>query len=160
VSVKTARHRARQNWIDWGFVAFLLVLCALLTALQYRWTGEVSRAETARLRAALAGQAQSLANALNNPARAGSVTGMMLELKLNLSDSLADEARARGLLEPPAIERMLRDELRRSRVEQLFTATGRWAAQELPALSEAEVEQEIQAARARRRGLGAKGVAT
>jgi hypothetical protein len=65
VSVKTARHRARQNWIDWGFVAFLLVLCAVLTALQYRWTGEVSRAETARLRAALAGQAQSLANAFD-----------------------------------------------------------------------------------------------
>jgi hypothetical protein len=154
VSVKTARHRSRQNWIEWGFVAFLLVLCAVLTALQYRWTGEVSRAEAARLRAGLSGQAQSLAKALNNPAGAGSVTGMMLELKLNLSDSLADEAKARGLLEPPAIERMLRDELKRSRVEQLFAAAVRWAALKLPSLTEAEVEQEIQAARARRWGGG------
>jgi hypothetical protein len=154
VSVRTARHPARQNWIEWGFLAFLLVLCAVLTALQYRWTGEVSRAETARLRAALAGQAQALANALNNPARAGGVTGRRLKLNLNVSDSLADEARARGLLEPPAIERMLRDELKRSRVEQLFTAADRLAAQKLPALTEAEVEQEIQAARARRRGGG------
>jgi hypothetical protein len=64
VSVRTARHPARQNWIEWGFLAFLLVLCAVLTALQYRWTGEVSRAEAARLRAGLADQAQSLTNAL------------------------------------------------------------------------------------------------
>ena len=47
--------------IEWGFVAFLLVLCGILTALQYRWTGEVSRAEAARLRAGLAEQAQTLA---------------------------------------------------------------------------------------------------
>ena len=46
---------------------------------------------------------------------------------------------------------MLRDELKRSRVEQLFAAADRLAAQDLPALTEAEVEQEIQAARAQRR---------
>lgn len=82
---------------------------------------------------------------------------MMLELKLNLSDSLADEAKAKGLLEPPAIERMLRDELKRSRVEQLFAAADRLAAQDLPSLTEAEVEQEIQAARAQRRAGHASG---
>jgi hypothetical protein len=64
------------------------------------------------------------------------------------------------LLEPPAIKRSLRDELKRSRGEQLFTAADRLAAQELPALTEAKAEEEIQAARAPRRGLRAKGVAT
>ena len=38
------------------------MLCVILTALQYRWTGEVSRAETARLRLSLAEQSQALAN--------------------------------------------------------------------------------------------------
>ena len=77
---------------------------------------------------------------------------MVLELKLNLSESLADEAKAQGLLEPPAIERMLREELRRSRVEQLFAAADRLAAQDLPAMTDTEVEREIQAARAQRHG--------
>jgi hypothetical protein len=53
--------RSKQTLVEWGFVAFLLVLCAVLSALQYRWTGEVSRAEAARLRAGLAEQAQALA---------------------------------------------------------------------------------------------------
>ena len=62
---------------------------------------------------------------------------------------------ALSLLEALALERMLRDELKRTRMEQLFTAANRRAAQDLPALTEAEVEQEIQAARAQRRaGLG------
>ena len=57
--------RPKQTLIEWGFVAFLLVLCGILTALQYRWTGDVSRAEAARLRAGLAGQAQALARAFD-----------------------------------------------------------------------------------------------
>ena len=76
---------------------------------------------------------------------------MVLELKLDLSDSLAQEARSRGLLEPPAVERMLRAELKRKRVDQLFAAADRLAAQNLPPLTEAEVETEIQVARAQRR---------
>jgi signal transduction histidine kinase len=46
-------------------VGFLLVLCIVLTVLQYRWTGDVSRAEAARLRAGLAEQVNSLANAFD-----------------------------------------------------------------------------------------------
>jgi len=82
---------------------------------------------------------------------------MVFELKLDLSDSLAQEAKAKGLLEPPALERMLRDELKRSRVVQLFAAADRLAALDAPPLTEAEVEQEIQAARAQRRGDHANG---
>ncbi len=80
---------------------------------------------------------------------------MVLELKLNLSESLALEARDKGLLEAPAVERMLRAELKRNRVDQLFAAADRLAAQTQPALTEAEVEAEIQAARTQRRATDA-----
>ena len=80
---------------------------------------------------------------------------MVLELKLDLSESLALEARNKGLLEPPAVERMLRAELQRNRVAQLFAAADRLAAQNLPPLTEAEVESEIQSARSQRRATDA-----
>jgi hypothetical protein len=80
---------------------------------------------------------------------------MVLELKLDLSDSLAQEAKSQGLLEPAAVERMLRAELKRSRVGQLFAAADNLAAQNLPPLTEAEVEAEIQAARSPRRAADA-----
>ena len=80
---------------------------------------------------------------------------MVLELKLDLSESLALEAKNKGLLEPPAVERMLRAELKRNRVDQLFAAADRLAAQNQPALTEAEVEAEIQAARTQRRAFDA-----
>lgn len=72
-----------------------------------------------------------------------------LELKLTLPDSLVREAEARGLLAPRGPEALLREELQRRRVTQLFEAADRLAA--LPPLTEAEVEAEIQAARAERR---------
>ena len=80
---------------------------------------------------------------------------MVLELKLDLSESLAQEAKDKGLLEGPAVERMLRAELKRNRVDQLFAAADRLAAQNLPTLTEAEVEAEIQAARTQRRATDA-----
>lgn len=46
-------------------MAFLLALCVILTVLQYRWTGEVSRAEATRLRAGLAEQGQALVDAFD-----------------------------------------------------------------------------------------------
>jgi hypothetical protein len=78
-----------------------------------------------------------------------------LELKVKLPGSLAQEARARGLLTPQALETMLREEVRRRRVAQLFEAADRLAA--LPSLTEAEVEEEIQAARAERRSSRESG---
>jgi post-segregation antitoxin (ccd killing protein) len=72
-----------------------------------------------------------------------------LELKLKLPGSLVQEARASGLLTSQALETLLREEVRRRRVAQLFDAADRLAA--LPPLTEAEVEAEIQAARAERR---------
>ena len=43
----------------------MLVLCAVLTALQYRWTGEIARAEAERLRANIAQPARELARAFD-----------------------------------------------------------------------------------------------
>ncbi len=80
---------------------------------------------------------------------------MVLELKLDLSESLALEAKNKGLLEAPAVERMLRAELKRNRGDQLFAAADRLASQNLPSLTEAEVETEIQAARTQRRATDA-----
>ena len=74
-----------------------------------------------------------------------------LELKLALPDNLAREAEAAGLLTPEAIERLLREEVRRRRVDRLFKAADRLAALDIPTLTEAEVEAEIRAARAERR---------
>jgi hypothetical protein len=82
---------------------------------------------------------------------------MVLELKVDLSEGLALEAKNKGLLESSAVERMLRAELKRTRVDQLFAAADRLAAQTLPPMTEAEVEAEIQAARAQRRDADANG---
>ena len=72
-----------------------------------------------------------------------------IELKLRLPDSLVREANARGLLTPQGLEALLREEVQRHRVTQLFEAADRFAA--LPPLTEAEVEAEIQAARGEKR---------
>jgi hypothetical protein len=69
------------------------------------------------------------------------------ELKLTLPDSLAREAEASGLLTPEAIEGLLREEIRRRRVNQLFEAADRLANLDMPPLTESEVEAEIEAAR-------------
>lgn len=78
-------------------------------------------------------------------------------ITLNLPDSLASEAEANGLLEPEIIEGLLRDELRRRRVDQLFEAADQLAKLSIPALTEAEVEAEIKAARETRRASHASG---
>lgn len=50
----------KASLIEWGFVVFLLLLCAALTMLQFRWTGEIARGEAERLRGNLEGQAAAL----------------------------------------------------------------------------------------------------
>lgn len=76
-----------------------------------------------------------------------------LELRLTLPDSLAREAEAKGLLTPQALESLLRAELQRGHVNQLFQAADRLAT--LPPLTEAEVDAEIQAVRAEKRAARA-----
>ena len=78
-----------------------------------------------------------------------------VELILTLPDALVREAEVAGLLRPEAIERLLREEVRRRRVDQLFDTADRLAAVDLPMLTEAEVEAEIQAVRAQQRAADA-----
>jgi hypothetical protein len=73
-----------------------------------------------------------------------------INLTLTLPDSVAREAKDSGLLTAQSLEALLRDELRRRRVNQLFAVADRLAALELPPLTEAEVDAEIQAVRAAR----------
>ena len=76
---------------------------------------------------------------------------VQLEIRLRLPGSLAREAEAQGLLEPGSLESLLREELRRGRIDRLFKAADRLSSISLPPLTEAEVEAEIQAARSRQR---------
>ncbi len=73
----------------------------------------------------------------------------MSEVVLNLSDNLAKEAEANGLLKPEFIESLLRAEIRRRRVNKLFAAADRLADLELPPLTEAEVAEIIKARQSR-----------
>jgi signal transduction histidine kinase len=53
--------RPRSDFIEWAFVGSLALLCATLTGLQYRWTGELARAELSRLGENLREQAARMA---------------------------------------------------------------------------------------------------
>lgn len=74
------------------------------------------------------------------------------EITLTFPDALARQAEAEGLLDSEAIVQLIQAELeRRHQVQNLFEAADRLTALDLPPLSEAEVEAEIQAARDARR---------
>ena len=75
----------------------------------------------------------------------------MTELTLNLPDNLAKEADQAGLLSTGEIERLLREEIRRRSVGELFAAMDRMAAVEGKPMTEDEIQAEIDAVRAARR---------
>lgn len=70
-----------------------------------------------------------------------------VDFKLSLSEKLRREADQAGLLTPKAIERLLRDEIRRRRVNNFFAAAERLAGQNAPRMTGAEIESEIRKAR-------------
>ena len=76
---------------------------------------------------------------------------MTFDIKIDLPESILKEAQEAGLLQPAEIERLLREELRRRRVDELFATADNLAALDLPPLSEEELEAEIAAARQARR---------
>ncbi len=59
----------RQNRLEWTLFGLIALGCAGLSVLQYRWIGEVSRAEGARLRASLDEQARRFAHRFNEELR-------------------------------------------------------------------------------------------
>jgi|HubBroStandDraft_3_1064219.scaffolds.fasta_scaffold1119249_2 hypothetical protein len=73
----------------------------------------------------------------------------MTNITVSLPDELAQQAQSAGLLRPDAIERLLREAMKKRQVDQLFTTMDKLAALQ-PTLTEAEIDAEIAAARADR----------
>jgi hypothetical protein len=80
-----------------------------------------------------------------------------VEVKLNLPDEIAEEARRAGLLTEQAIERLIEEAVRRDAGKKLLDAMQRLRAANVPPLSEEDVIAEVQAARAARRAAGEAG---
>jgi hypothetical protein len=70
-----------------------------------------------------------------------------VDFKLSLPEKVRKEAEKAGLLSPKAIERLLREEIRRRRIDGLFATADRLAGLDFPAMSDDEIEQEIRHAR-------------
>jgi hypothetical protein len=73
----------------------------------------------------------------------------MTNVTISLPDDLAQQAKSAGLLQPEAIESLLREAMRKHQVDHLFSTMGKLAALE-PGMTEEEIESEIAAARAER----------
>jgi hypothetical protein len=73
----------------------------------------------------------------------------MTNITLSLPDELAQQAQSAGLLRSEAIERLLREAMKKRQVDQLFTTRDKLATLE-PELTDAEIDAEIAAARADR----------
>lgn len=61
--------RIGQTRIEWALLFLIALVCAVLSFLQYRWTGELSRAEPALLRAGLNEQLRRMAQAFDSDIR-------------------------------------------------------------------------------------------
>ncbi|GIL00100.1 MAG: hypothetical protein BroJett029_43080 [Alphaproteobacteria bacterium] len=70
-----------------------------------------------------------------------------LNLEIVLPDALAEQAREAGLLEPAAVEEMVRRALLARRVERLAEARRALAANPLPPMTSEEIQAEIDACR-------------
>lgn len=74
-----------------------------------------------------------------------------LELKLNLSDRLAREAQAAGLLTPQALADLLKDAMRRRAAQALLAGAARATAAGSKPMSMDEIQAEVDAVRKERR---------
>jgi len=71
-----------------------------------------------------------------------------LELKLSLPDQLASQARAAGLLTSEAIERLVREAIRKAAAQRMIDYGRRLREPGGPEITEAELETELKAVRA------------
>jgi hypothetical protein len=79
-----------------------------------------------------------------------------LELKLTLPNDLAQEAQAAGLLSPEAVEAMVREAMRKRRIDRLFETMQKLTAEPLPSMTPEEIQAEIDTYRREvRRAAGA-----
>ena len=74
-----------------------------------------------------------------------------LEIKLELPDDLAKQAKEAGLLEPKAMRTMLQEQLKKRAGEKLRAAWARMPREELTPEIEQEIVEEVRAVRAQRR---------
>lgn len=91
-----------HQWQDRALIALLLTACLVLAFLQYRWTGDLSRAETHRLLASAQGRLQQFAQAFDS------------ELRRSVADAV------------PSGEDTTRLGPERANQERLTTASQRW----------------------------------
>lgn len=77
-----------------------------------------------------------------------------LQVKLNLSEKLVKDAKAEGLLTPRALERLLRDAVRRRALERFLSVADRVKAAKVPPMSMDEIQAEVNAVRKARRAAG------
>ena len=71
-----------------------------------------------------------------------------VNVEIELPDTLATQAKKAGLLEPEALERMVREALLARRLEDLATARDVLASRPLPPMTPEEIQAEIDAYRA------------
>ena len=74
-----------------------------------------------------------------------------LDIKLELPDDLAKRAKEAGLLEPRALQTMLREQLKKQASEKLRAAWARAPREQLTPEIEQEIVKEVRAVRAQRR---------
>ena len=74
-----------------------------------------------------------------------------MELTVYLPDSLAKEAKSAGMLTAEAIEKLLREAVRRKAVDELFETMDRMADANLPPMTMEEIQAEVDAVRQARR---------
>ena len=77
-----------------------------------------------------------------------------LEMKLTLSERLTKEAQAAGLLNPKAIEKLLREAVRRQALRQFLSVSDRVEAAGIPPLSLDEIQEEVNVVRKAKRAAG------
>ena len=75
----------------------------------------------------------------------------MTTVRITISDALAKEAAAEGLLEPVAFEAILRERLAAVRVGKMQAARRKMVAGAMPPMTAEEIDAEIKAYRAERR---------
>ncbi len=75
----------------------------------------------------------------------------MTTVQIQLPDELAHDAQAAGLLTPEAIERLLRDQLKKQAGQSLRDIWARLPREELTPEIEQMIHEEVEAARAERR---------
>lgn len=71
----------------------------------------------------------------------------MIQVTVSLPDDLRQQAESIGLLMPQAIEQLLREEIRRRKINQFFEAIDQVAKIDLPRLTDDEIAAEIESAR-------------